>query len=247
MHHFPLMKSQFPTFDQSTLPAILPEGFIDSSYRNDLCPSIMDEARQLQVFIDFADPVDRELSSIPRYTLVSSEGGASKELCASEIWGDVLKAIPPIRWLTGQYNPDGGKALQLNVHRSAAEAFTALQSMLDLSEDDMRSIVASGYQFDLHGGFFIGHEVSLDLAIQLNRWTIDDEAKALVIVYGGMCQDVIGIDSYEVWDWDNIKDDPQSAPDLKGFEALADSDDDIRAFLLKRAKSTQEVSDATAH
>lgn len=62
----PLMAKEFPDFDQATLPTI-PAGFEDTSWHNDACPSFQHEGLGLHLFIDYADPDDREMGSPFRF------------------------------------------------------------------------------------------------------------------------------------------------------------------------------------
>lgn len=51
-------REEFPTFNPDTLPAI-PEGWTDNSWHNNACPSF-NTGRGHIVFVDFADPADRD-------------------------------------------------------------------------------------------------------------------------------------------------------------------------------------------
>lgn len=59
------------------------------------------------------------------------------------------------------------------------------------------------------------------------------KTRAIVVMSGGVCSDVLGVDAYAVWDWDDVKDDPESAPDLTGFEGLVPPESDIAAHIAK--------------
>jgi hypothetical protein len=91
---YPLMAREFTDFDQSTLPAI-PADWQDSSWHNDACPSftIGDTAGAfLHVFIDYADPDERELSE--RYSLsVVDEQGDWTDLLRTDDWPAILEAV----------------------------------------------------------------------------------------------------------------------------------------------------------
>lgn len=70
---YPDMLLEFPSFDQSTLPEI-PEDWIDASWGNDACPKFeMPWDPETIVFIDFADPNDRELPNSTRFCACSYE------------------------------------------------------------------------------------------------------------------------------------------------------------------------------
>lgn len=46
---------------------------------------------------------------------------------------------------------------------------------------------------------------------------------AIVVIQGGVVQNVLGVD-YIVWDWDDINDDPAALPDMKPFMHLVGAD-----------------------
>jgi hypothetical protein len=90
---------EFPDFDYE-LPAI--EGFIDTSWHNDVCPSLTrespdDESKTLILWCDYADVSKREHGdSVRRFTLVQGEYGnpdAQTTLCESDDLDDILAAI----------------------------------------------------------------------------------------------------------------------------------------------------------
>jgi hypothetical protein len=68
---------EFPDFDYD-LPSI--PGFEDSSWHNDICPSLTrtaaDESQTLILWCDYADPAKREDENMSRYTLIRGEYGA---------------------------------------------------------------------------------------------------------------------------------------------------------------------------
>lgn len=83
-----MIAREFPDFDLATLPPI-PEGWTDSSWHNDACPSFT--KGELQLFIDYADPARRELGiEAPRFALMRMP---DLTLCWSDEWADVLAAI----------------------------------------------------------------------------------------------------------------------------------------------------------
>jgi len=63
----------FPDYDD-VLPTI--DGFADSSYGNDTCPSIHNETLGLTIHCDYADEAKREIGGCSRYG-VSDAGGDS--------------------------------------------------------------------------------------------------------------------------------------------------------------------------
>lgn len=56
----------------------LPDGFKDETWRNDTCPSFVDERTGLILYVDHPDPGEREIPECPRFTLrqmVKEDGG----------------------------------------------------------------------------------------------------------------------------------------------------------------------------
>jgi hypothetical protein len=70
-------KNEFPAFADE-LPEI--EGFVDTSYHHDVCPSLTNDAMGLQLFVDYPDPADSEYpdsrrnGAVGRYRLMTLEG-----------------------------------------------------------------------------------------------------------------------------------------------------------------------------
>jgi hypothetical protein len=64
--------SAFPDF---TLDIELPEGFRDVSFVNDPCPSFQHDELDLLLFVDYADPADREYPETERFSLLRTEDG----------------------------------------------------------------------------------------------------------------------------------------------------------------------------
>ncbi|MCA1404675.1 hypothetical protein I6F26_10260 [Ensifer sp. IC3342] len=90
----PLLQNEFPDFDPATLPAI-PAGFVDSSWHNDVCPSFLDEQRRLQVFIDYADPGEREFPESRRFRLhrLNEHLEYVDTIAGSDDWSEMLDTI----------------------------------------------------------------------------------------------------------------------------------------------------------
>lgn len=94
-----ILNYEFPDFDYA-LPTI--EGFEDSSWHNDICPSLTrrhktDETKTIILWCDYADPAMREMGN-KRYTLIQGEYGSTDDqvtLCESDDLADILAAIPP--------------------------------------------------------------------------------------------------------------------------------------------------------
>jgi hypothetical protein len=101
--NFPLMAAEHPLFPQDSLPPI-PEGFEATSWCNDVCPSFVDDARGMSIYIDYPYPqVDGpEVPQPSRFTLTFMVWGGSRgwsepdedtDFIDSGDWSVVLAAI----------------------------------------------------------------------------------------------------------------------------------------------------------
>ena len=84
---------EFP--DYGTMDVSAPEGFKDSSWHNDICPSFTNEAKNLIIWVDYADPEKREYPLTWRFMLCSidADGICSVVIAESDSWADILAAI----------------------------------------------------------------------------------------------------------------------------------------------------------
>lgn len=93
-------RTAFP--DYGELDVTLPEGFVDASWHNDVCPcfEIQTDADAqtghagLTLFIDYADPAKRELGEVLRFsaTLGDPHMGGTKWFTTSD-WDEMLAWI----------------------------------------------------------------------------------------------------------------------------------------------------------
>lgn len=92
--HTPLWKREFPDFKPAEMPDI-PEGWEDQSWHNDTCPSFL--ANGLRVFIDYADPAQRELPDTPRFSVSREPTEAENYTHDAELqtddWSEVLRFV----------------------------------------------------------------------------------------------------------------------------------------------------------
>ena len=63
-------KTEFPRF---VLDVELPPGFADVSYHNDGCPRFVNIEERVILFVDFADPSDRETPSDKRFVVMETD------------------------------------------------------------------------------------------------------------------------------------------------------------------------------
>jgi hypothetical protein len=92
---FPKAAAQFPDFDLATIPADLPEDFADRSWRNEPCPSLFSEARQMVLYIDYPDAADRDQPEASRYSLNRADhtGAVVSLIVDSEDWSAIVGAL----------------------------------------------------------------------------------------------------------------------------------------------------------
>jgi hypothetical protein len=90
----PLWKRTHPEFEGIDFP--LPEGFKDTSWQHDTCPSFQNKELGVQLFVDYANPEMREVKGFKRFTLVEYEDGEatdSEALAHTDDFAEVLTAI----------------------------------------------------------------------------------------------------------------------------------------------------------
>jgi len=87
----------FKDFNPVTLPAI-PAGFVDSSWKNDICPSFSNEALNLKIWVDFEDTALREFADGTRFHVTDLDGCTSgvNDL-DTDSWDEVLAFVEGIR------------------------------------------------------------------------------------------------------------------------------------------------------
>lgn len=97
---FALLRDQHPNFDTATLPAI-PEGWEDTSWRNDACPSFATPAG-VRVWVDYADPAMRDTPSMARFGAYYDPEDAltdadTHHIYEGEDWDALLAAVEAFR------------------------------------------------------------------------------------------------------------------------------------------------------
>ena len=86
------LATDFPDYDPATLSA-MPSDWTYDGWRNDACPSFMAGPR-LRVFIDYADPSQRDCGpEIPRYSVQDMGADFSSSLLDSDDWQAVLDFV----------------------------------------------------------------------------------------------------------------------------------------------------------
>jgi len=87
------VKTEFPDYDTATLPEI-PADFVDGSWHNDACPSWINEDLSLHLYVDYADPSQRDAPTWPRFCLLWIDGNEEPHTIASgDDWQVILDAI----------------------------------------------------------------------------------------------------------------------------------------------------------
>lgn len=90
-------REEFPSYPADQMPAI-PAEFMDTSWRNDMCPSFTSDKLKLHLWVDFPQMQDREHEG-PRFILEEQENGieTGKLVVETENWDEVLAAIEALR------------------------------------------------------------------------------------------------------------------------------------------------------
>lgn len=85
--------TEFRSFDASTLPAI-PPLFVDTSWRNDICPTFSAETLGLTIWVDYPEAKDREFPEWKRFRVTTLTGHDDiRDLLETDSWVDVLAFI----------------------------------------------------------------------------------------------------------------------------------------------------------
>jgi hypothetical protein len=80
---------QFPTYPVESFP-VIPAGFVDSSWKNDACPSI--ENSHWRIWLDWPNEADRECGGA-QFTIVDSLDPMCGIVFESDDWSAVLAFI----------------------------------------------------------------------------------------------------------------------------------------------------------
>jgi hypothetical protein len=122
--HFAKMAREWPSYDQSTLPAI-PADWTDASWHNDACPSFntpaMADGSYVTVFIEALRPEDREMNDrrFGAY-LVSDDGHghgiADTPFANTDDWSKLLRQVEIAR-------ADRTRLVELQVHLIGYDPF----------------------------------------------------------------------------------------------------------------------------
>lgn len=88
-------KNEFPNF---VLDVTIPEGFSDCSYRNDSCPRFekdLPDGRCLIIWVDFADPKNREYLDCHRFSVDLHDHDFSylKTFIQSDDWQEIVDFV----------------------------------------------------------------------------------------------------------------------------------------------------------
>ena len=88
-------RSEFPDF---ILDVEIPEGFEDSSWKNDTCPCFINTAMRMRLFVDYADPAQREMPDLKRFLITDVEADGSpvensKTLIETDDWNEVVAFV----------------------------------------------------------------------------------------------------------------------------------------------------------
>lgn len=87
-----LYKNAFPDF---VLDVAIPDGFVDDSWKNDICPKWYNEDKNLLLFIEYQDIRYRETPDEPRFMLaqVDSDQEFDKGLIITDDYQEILNYL----------------------------------------------------------------------------------------------------------------------------------------------------------
>lgn len=89
-------RTEFPDLPLADFPT-MPPGFTDSSWHNDACPSMKNEAIRVLVFIEYADPAMREVPMAKRFMVqfLNADGVVidGESITVTDDWAEVLALI----------------------------------------------------------------------------------------------------------------------------------------------------------
>jgi hypothetical protein len=90
-------KVEFPDMPEDLFPD-LPEGWMDESWHNDVCPRfvVVDVVSDvLAVWVDYPAPEEREFPSLPRFRayVEGTDGESCKTVVETDRWEDLLRAV----------------------------------------------------------------------------------------------------------------------------------------------------------
>ncbi len=96
-------QTEFPDFDPASMP-IIPDGFTDRSWKNEACPCFIHEATGIVLWVDFADPEQREFSEMSRFTVQRCStyvdgirwqfDGGNIDLFEHDDWEVIARSLP---------------------------------------------------------------------------------------------------------------------------------------------------------
>lgn len=90
--------SEFSDYDGDF---VVPKGFVDNSWHNDVCPRIwnrsVDQTIEVSVWQDYVDPEKREYANQKRYTFDMEVNGETVMVFNADEWKDIEPFIESIR------------------------------------------------------------------------------------------------------------------------------------------------------
>jgi hypothetical protein len=82
---------EFADFPAADFPP-LPDGFVDTSWHNNVCPSMTNAALGLEIFCDYTDTSKREAPGGKRFSVIH-ESDVGRSLLDTDDWNEVLVLI----------------------------------------------------------------------------------------------------------------------------------------------------------
>jgi len=84
---------EFGDFPLADMPAAIPQGFYDSSWHNDACPSYYSERDSIRIWINYVDHDLREHEFGTRFSAYQELDDGSIPIAASDDWHTIVDAV----------------------------------------------------------------------------------------------------------------------------------------------------------
>ena len=87
-------QTAFPDYPATEMVGV-PDGFIDTSWENDICPSFTSDVLGLTIWVDYPHAADREYPEWARFRVTPQDHGVetSGEGLEADDWSEVLAFI----------------------------------------------------------------------------------------------------------------------------------------------------------
>lgn len=89
------------TFKPKDIPAVkMPKGFEDSTWHNDICPSMLNEDLNARIWVEHNDPKNREVPKYPQFALTNGIQATYEVFKETDDYEEILKELKFLREYT---------------------------------------------------------------------------------------------------------------------------------------------------